>query len=228
MRDYLFPPLFLPLFVFLILVPFLAILFVFGASSAISEVLGLSVGEGVTILFLIVVGSFINIPLIEKEGRLIERRYSFFGFIYSVKRKTKITVAVNLGGCVIPVLISLKILFSINTDAFALAFLLTSLITFISAKPIPGVGIAVPMLIPPLASALFSYLSVVLLSAPLHDVPRIAFTAGVLGALFGADILHLKDLDRIGAGVVSIGGAGTFDGIFLTGIFSVFIAQWFI
>ncbi len=84
------------------------------------------------------------------------------------------------------------------------------------------------MLIPPLASALFSYLSVVLLSAPLHDVPRIAFTAGVLGALFGADILHLKDLDRIGAGVVSIGGAGTFDGIFLTGIFSVFIAQWFI
>ncbi len=228
MRDYLFPPLFLPLFIFLILIPFLAILFVFGASSAISEVLGLSVSDGIIILFLVIVGSFINIPLFEKEGRLIERKYSFFGFIYTVRKKAKITVAVNLGGCVIPVLISLKILFSVNTDVFVLAFLLTSFVTFVSAKPIPGVGIAVPMLIPPLASALFSYLSVILLSAPVHDVPRIAFTAGVLGALFGADILHLKDLEKIGSGVVSIGGAGTFDGIFLTGIFSVFIAQWFI
>ena len=39
--------------------------------------------------------------------------------------------------------------------------------------------------------------------------------------LFGADIMHLKDLEKIGSGVVSIGGAGTFDGIFLTGVFAV-------
>ena len=228
MRDYFFPPLFLPLFIFIILLPFFAVLFVFGASSAISDVLGLSVQDGIVILFLVIIGSFINIPVFEKEGRVVERRYSFFGFIYTVRRRSRIVIAVNLGGCVIPVLISLKILLSVTADAFALAFILTSIVTFLSARPVPGVGIAVPMLIPPLASALFSYTAVTLFSAPSVEIPKIAFTAGVLGALFGADILHLKDLDRIGAGVVSIGGAGTFDGIFLTGIFSVFIAQWFV
>lgn len=228
MRDYLFPPLFFPLFIFIILLPFLAVLFVFGASSAISEVLELSVKDGIVILFLVIIGSFINIPLFEKEGRLIERRYSLLGFMYTVRRRSKIVIAINLGGCVIPVLISLKILFSVTSDAFAIAFILTSFVTFISARPVPGVGITVPMLVPPLASALFSYLAVLAASAPAFEIPRIAFTAGVLGVLFGADILHLRDIEKIGSGVVSIGGAGTFDGIFLTGIFSVFIAQWFV
>ncbi len=228
MRDYFFPPLLLPLFIFIILLPFLAVLFLFGASTAISDVLGLSVEDGIVIMALVVIGSFINIPIIEKEGKILETRYSFLGFIYTVRRKSKIVIAVNLGGCIIPVLMSIKILTSITLDAFAFAFILTSAIIYLSARPIPGVGIAVPMLIPPIASALFSYIAVSMISAPVTEIPRIAFTAGVLGALFGADILHLKDLGKIGSGVVSIGGAGTFDGIFLTGIFSVFIAQWFV
>jgi len=228
MRDYFFPPLLLPIFIFIVLIPFLAILFLFGASTAISDVLGLSVKDGIVIMFLVVIGSFINIPLIEREGRMVETRYSFLGFIYTVRRKSKMVIAVNLGGCIIPVLMSLKILFTVKLDVFAFAFILTSAVIYFSAKPVPGVGIAVPMLIPPLASALFSYMAVTVFSAPSAEIPRIAFTAGVLGALFGADILHLKDIEKIGSGVVSIGGAGTFDGIFLTGIFSVFIAQWFV
>jgi uncharacterized membrane protein len=52
-------------------------------------------------------------------------------------------------------------------------------------------------------------------------LPKFTYSLGVLSALFGADILHLKDIEKIGGGVVSIGGAGTFDGIFLTGVFAV-------
>jgi len=227
MRDYFFPPLLPLFFLFFIIFPFLAIFFVFGVSSAISDVLDLPVGKGILILSLVIIGSFINIPLMEREGRMTERSYSFFGVIYTVRRRSKVVIAVNLGGCIIPVLISLKILLSIPFNAFLLAFILTSFITFLSAKPVPGVGIAIPMLIPPLSSALFSFLASIIFSTPQLMISRIAFTSGVLGALFGADILHLRDVDKIGSGIVSIGGAGTFDGIFLTGILSVFIAQMF-
>jgi uncharacterized membrane protein len=48
--------------------------------------------------------------------------------------------------------------------------------------------------------------------------PPIAFSAGVLGPLIGADLLHLDDIAEIGTGMASIGGAGTFDGIVLSGL----------
>jgi uncharacterized membrane protein len=54
--------------------------------------------------------------------------------------------------------------------------------------------------------------------------PPIAFTAGVLGPLIGADLLHLRDLQSPGAGVSSIGGAGTFDGIVLSGMVATLLA----
>ncbi|AIY89124.1 DUF1614 domain-containing protein [Geoglobus acetivorans] len=226
MREYLFPPLILPLFIAIILLPFFAILFAFGATSALSIVLGMSVNEAMIIFTMIVIGSLINIPVYEKAGRIIERRFSFFGLIYSVRRREKIVVAVNVGGCLIPSFISLKLLSEMDISAFLLAFFITSAVTYAAAKPVPGVGITVPMLVPPLTSALASYLSVLLFSLPLMDVPRLAFASGVLGSLFGADIFHLRDLEKIGSGVVSIGGAGTFDGIFLTGLFSVLFAVW--
>jgi uncharacterized membrane protein len=48
--------------------------------------------------------------------------------------------------------------------------------------------------------------------------PPIAFSAGVLGPLIGADLLHLGDIAEIGTGMASIGGAGTFDGVVLSGL----------
>jgi len=50
-----------------------------------------------------------------------------------------------------------------------------------------------------------------------------AYTSGVFGTLFGADILNLHKISTIGARIASIGGAGTFDGIFLSGIISVLL-----
>jgi uncharacterized membrane protein len=52
----------------------------------------------------------------------------------------------------------------------------------------------------------------------------VAFVAGVLGPLIGADLFHLKDISRVSAGILSIGGAGTFDGIVLSGILAALLA----
>jgi hypothetical protein len=45
-----------------------------------------------------------------------------------------------------------------------------------------------------------------------------------LGALVGADLLNLNRVQGLSDPVVSIGGAGTFDGVFLTGILAVLLA----
>jgi uncharacterized membrane protein len=62
-----------------------------------------------------------------------------------------------------------------------------------------------------------------LLLAPDGAAP-VAFTIGVVGPLVGADLMHLKDIEANEIGVVSIGGAGTFDGIVLSGIVAAYLA----
>ena len=52
----------------------------------------------------------------------------------------------------------------------------------------------------------------------------VASISGTFGVLIGADLLNLRNLAALRAPVVSIGGAGTFDGIFLTGIIAVLLA----
>ena len=79
-------------------------------------------------------------------------------------------------------------------------------------------GIVTPALIPPIAAAIISLL---IWHGP--DVAIIAYTSGTLGALIGADLTNLRGITRLGAPVVSIGGAGTFDGVFLTGIIAVLL-----
>jgi uncharacterized membrane protein len=80
------------------------------------------------------------------------------------------------------------------------------------ATLVPGVGIAVPMLIPPLVAAGVG------LILSFRRAPPVAYVSGSMGALIGADVTNLHRLAELGAPVVAIGGAGTFDGVFLTGI----------
>jgi uncharacterized membrane protein len=80
------------------------------------------------------------------------------------------------------------------------------------------VGIAMPAFIPPLVAAVLS----VIFS---YDyAPVLAYIGGTLGTLIGADILNIDKIKDLGAPVASIGGAGTFDGIFLNGIMAVLLA----
>jgi uncharacterized membrane protein len=57
------------------------------------------------------------------------------------------------------------------------------------------------------------------------SIPATAYVSGVMGCLIGADLLKLGRIRDLGAPLSSIGGAGTFDGIFLTGIVAVVIAS---
>ena len=62
-----------------------------------------------------------------------------------------------------------------------------------------------------------------LLLDPAHSAP-LAYISGTLGVLIGADLLRLRDIGKLGLPMASIGGAGTFDGIFLTGLVAVLLA----
>ena len=86
------------------------------------------------------------------------------------------------------------------------------------ARSLPGLGIAVPTFVPPLVAAGAG----LLLSRT--NAPCIAYVSGSLGTLIGADLLNLRKVHGLGAPIVSIGGAGTFDGIFLTGILAALLA----
>jgi uncharacterized membrane protein len=87
------------------------------------------------------------------------------------------------------------------------------------ARLIPGVGIVVPTLVPPVTAALVAWLI-----GP-DAIAALAYAAGTLGTLIGADLLNLPRVRDLNAPVVSIGGAGTFDGIFVTGILAVVLAS---
>lgn len=224
MRDYIFPPLILPLFLLLILLPLL-LMFLSMGTAVFQLVFGVDIETAMLIFLFILIGSFINIPIYEREGVVYETTYRIFGLMYMVKKRQEMVVAVNLGGCLFPSILAIKALFDllrhIPFSAWLVTFLLASAVIYYFARPMPNVGIVVPMLIPPLTAAFFSFITLSMIDAPILLLPKLAFSTGVLSALFGADILHLKDLEKIGSGVVSIGGAGTFDGIFLTGIFAV-------
>jgi len=87
------------------------------------------------------------------------------------------------------------------------------------AKLMPGSGVVLPTLIPPIFSAIFSLIFVPEFAAPA------AFISGVLGTLIGADLLNLGKVQKMG-GFLSIGGAGVFDGIFLVGVVSALLSSF--
>ena len=87
------------------------------------------------------------------------------------------------------------------------------------AQPVPGLGIALPIFVPAIATA------IVALVLSRQHAATLAYVGGSLGTLIGADLLNLGSIQGLGAPVASIGGAGTFDGIFVTGMLAVIIAS---
>jgi uncharacterized membrane protein len=92
------------------------------------------------------------------------------------------------------------------------------------ARPVPGLGIAVPALLPGVFATLVAVALYAMTGHPVA-VAGLAYTGGTLGTLLGADLVNLPKVRRLGAPVVSIGGAGTFDGVFITGIIAVVLAS---
>ncbi len=209
--------------IFIAFILFLPILFLLGYFQVLTigfEKLGISSGATTFLLFLILIGSGINIPLTKKK-LIYEEELRFFG-LWRVPKIRAQGLFINLGGAVVPVLLSVYFLFRVSKAGFDLEpiFLATILMIIISkflSRVIPGGGLSLPTFIPPIFSALFA-----LILAPDFAAPC-AFISGVLGTLIGADLLNLRRAQRFG-GFLSIGGAGVFDGIFLVGMVSALLA----
>jgi uncharacterized membrane protein len=211
---------------FSLLVGILAILFLLLQLGLLRYAyLSLGVRPGTAMLLLVgsLIGSIFNIPVAElpPERMMSDQVVSFFGMQYQVPvvSVSHPIIAVNVGGAVIPTLMSLYLL--VSHRIWGRGLLAVAVVAFIIhwlADPVPGVGIAVPVFMPAVITA------VIALILSRREAAPIAYIAGSLGTLIGADITNLEKVRGLGAPVASIGGAGTFDGIFLTGILAVLLA----
>jgi uncharacterized membrane protein len=188
--------------------------------------LGVSSSTALLLLMGSLVGSYINIPVWEFPEREVQsgQVVSFFGMQYVVPVVVDwpgTVIAVNVGGAVIPALLSLYLL--VKNELWFRGIITTAIVAAIIhalAYPVQGVGIAVPIFVPPVATAI-----VAVVVARAHAA-ALAYIGGSMGTLIGADLLNLGVVQSLGAPVASIGGAGTFDGIFLTGILAVLLASF--
>lgn len=189
------------------------------------EKLGISGESAILLLLVSLFGSGINLPIarIRTERPPQDVLPPAFRSLLRLPPQPfagQTLIAANVGGCVIPVAFSIYLYQ--NSALGPLPCLagigFVSLISHFTSRPIPGLGIGIPMLIAPLSAAAIA----ILLDAQ-HSAP-LAYISGTLGVLIGADLLRIKDIRRLGAPVASIGGAGTFDGIFVTGIVAVILA----
>jgi len=202
---------------FALSIPLLIFLVFFHIINFGFEKLGFSPEATFLILFFILVGSAVNIPLTKRKIISVERPY-FFGLLKKREIKSQ-GITINLGGAVIPIFISIFFLVKIPLEPVMIAVILMVIISYSLARVVPGRGIVLPAFIPPIFSALFA-----LILAPGFTAPT-AFISGTIGTLIGADILNLRKIQKVSPGTLSIGGAGIFDGIFLVGIISVFLTN---
>ncbi len=179
------------------------------------------------LLALSFLGSYVNIPIWEFPPNPVGSQGVVFfhgiPYVVPVVRDWPGTiVAVNVGGAVIPVVLSIYLIAKNHLLwRSLLGVAIVALCVHLLAEPVRGVGIAVPTYIPPL----FAAGAGLVLSR--RYAPPLAYISGSLGTLIGADLLNLGRVQGLGAPVASIGGAGTFDGIFLTGILAVLLAGLF-
>ena len=181
--------------------------------------LGFPPEYSVYFLFLSLLGSYVNVPIKKVVSHVPAiTGKGFHSSSYASSLDVERSTAINLGGAVIPVIMSLFLSTMVSLVDVLIGILVMTIIIHKIARPVKGSGIAIHALYPPLLAA-----ALALIISP-QNAPIIAYISGTLGCLIGVDILNLKKIPDLGMKVVSIGGAGTFDTIFLTGIISVLLA----
>ncbi len=207
--------------------------------------LGLSPQAGLLVLLLSLAGGCVNIPISRRQIRrpwpgpwralwpwalddplgnpLGERWWRWPGlwerlFFYEPPPVREQVIALNLGGAVVPLLVDLYVLPRAPLLPVLGATAGVTAVCYAVARPAWPLGIVVPTFVPPLAAALLA-----LLVAPGQAAP-VAYIAGTLGTLIGADLLHLPEVRHFDTQLLSIGGAGVHDGIFFTGVIAALLA----
>ncbi len=210
----------------LVLLAFLIIFVQLQLLAIILLKLGLPPGGAYLLLFASLLGSLINLPLFRLQNPSAipqfhpgKTPYLHFPGFPPQRFRSYTVVAVNVGGCLVPLLFAGYLLVTIPVpwSDTVLATLFVVVVSFLTSRPVHGLGIGMPILIAPLAAALSAFLLNPQLAAPL------AYVSATLGVLFGADLLRLKDIGKLDVPFAAIGGAGTFDGIFISGIVAVLL-----
>ena len=199
-----------------IILPILVIYFIYSILTKAFRYMGFSTIEGILIVFISFLFSFEIIIF----GFNISNIYLFsYG---------KWNVGINMGGALIPILLSIYMTIKkkISIKKILVGIFVVSIITFFITKPVASSGIVAsfPFWLLP---AFFSSISSVVLSwNDFKKAAPIAYIAGTIGVLIGADFLHLPELLNYEISKTSnaiIGGAVVFDMIFITGIIAVFL-----
>jgi uncharacterized membrane protein len=213
---------------------FLALVFLFALLIVLIEInileyayeqIGVNRRYMFALVLLSILGSYVNIPVAQLPAEYVHsaKVVTFFGMRYVVPLvidSPRTVIAINLGGAVIPILIAFYLI--LKNGMYGKSLLAVSIVTIVVhqlAHPVPGVGIAEPVFVPPLITA-----GVVLLLSR-RQAASLAYVAGSLGTVIGADLLNLGKIRGLGAPIASIGGAGTFDGIFMTAVLAVLLAS---
>jgi uncharacterized membrane protein len=211
---------------------FVVLVFIFGVLIILIQLrilryaaMKLGIGPGMTLLLLFgsLIGSYINIPIAVLPGPVQPGEIvDYYGMRYvgpMVSVFPGTVLAVNVGGAVIPTLMSTYLMLRYQLwGRAAIAIAVIAVVIHSMATPVHGIGIAVPVFAPVVTTAILAFILSREYAAPL------AYIGGSMGTLIGADLTNLDKITGLGAPVASIGGAGTFDGIFLTGILAVLLA----
>ena len=206
-------------FIILVLVFIFISLNIFGTAF---RKLGFPPEYSVYFLFLSLPCSYVNIPIKKVRSRVSvisdKASETLKSGLSASSLKMYTTIAINLGGAVIPIIMSVFLSTMVNLVEILSGILVMTIIIHKIARPVKGSGIAIHALLPPILAAF-----VAIIISP-QNAPVIAYISGTVGCILGIDILNLKKIPDLGVPLVSIGGAGTFDAIFLTGIISVLLA----
>lgn len=179
---------------------------------------GLSQETLILIFLFAIAGSFINIPLGKRRVMLVEQPY-FFG-LFKKSYMAVQGISINLGGAIIPILLASYLFLQAPLVPTLFATVFMVFVSNIFSKYIPGRGVALSPFLAALLAVFFAFI------VASHEVARVSFVSGIFGVLIGADILRIPKIQKEGEfGVLSIGGAGVFDGIFLIGIIATLLVR---
>lgn len=190
--------------------------------------LGISPFIGLGIIFCILLGSLINIPL--KRIKTVVKSPVDLPSLYGVNpwfhrqviKKNELIIAVNIGGCVVPSALALYQLARLFNAGMILMPIMVITLNVIICYRLSEIKSDEGVLLPAFLPGVMAALCAVILTP--QNPPAVAFCAGILGPLIGADLLRLKQIIALGPGSASIGGAGTFDGIVLSGFFALLLS----
>ncbi|MGA9098336.1 MAG: DUF1614 domain-containing protein [Methanotrichaceae archaeon] len=229
-------PLAIILLLLIIAIPLIVIYLFLRLTEAAFEQVGFDHWHATLAVFGSILGSLIDVPLHSGTISSYPGWYVTLASIFIQGFPTTFHpfyLDINVGGAIIPLAISAHLVFARRVSALkaGAGVLVVAIVTYILAAPVPNEGIVLPFWVSPTLAAICG----LVLSLGYDGAPSLAYISGSMGTLLGADILNLLTpgvlpaLSPLGLKasrplILSIGGAGVFDGIFLTGILAVLFA----